>query len=96
MTLKRIWIHSLNCSLPRRLGRKISKQLCVDNPKPEEFLEACSELGIKCEYLESKKYPRVWYRQGGMILVETNLSKYQVIKLLAERIINRRKKAYKT
>ncbi|MDK6027853.1 signal recognition particle subunit SRP19/SEC65 family protein [Ignisphaera sp. 4213-co] len=90
MPMRRIWLQYFDCSLPRRLGRKLSKQFCIENPKPEELLEACENLGIKCMYVQNKKYPRVWYRPSGLIVVETSFSKYHIIKLLARYIHEKR------
>jgi len=92
LSSKRLWIHYFDCALPRRLGRKVSKELCIENPKIEEFIEACKELQIKCEAVPTKKYPRAWYRGGGLIIAYTTIKKNLLIKQLAEIIIKKIRK----
>jgi signal recognition particle subunit SRP19 len=91
MDVKILWMHYFDCSLPRRLGRKLPKHLCIERPKPDEILDACKEIGISCEYLENKKYPRIWYKLSGMILAHTAEKKYQLLKKIAVIMLKRRR-----
>jgi len=93
MSVRRLWMHYFDCSLPRKLGRKLPKHVCIEKPKLDEILEACKELGISCEPLPSKKYPRIWYKLSGMILAHTSESKYQLIKKIATIVLERRRKS---
>lgn len=79
----RIWPHYFDCSLTRRLGRRLPRSLCVNDPNPREVLKACSELGLECQLIEGKRYPRVWYKGGGLILVATSEKKSNVLAALA-------------
>ena len=83
---KIVWPHYLECSLPRRLGRRVPKDLCIDNVSLEDILRACESLSIKCDVEEDKRYPRVWYSIKGRVLVEYDGPKTQLLKSLAREI----------
>jgi signal recognition particle subunit SRP19 len=70
----------------------LPKRLCIEKPEPEEILEVCKTLGISCEYLTDKKYPRIWYKLSGMILAHTEEKKYDLIKRIAMGILEKRGK----
>ncbi|MEM1646385.1 MAG: signal recognition particle subunit SRP19/SEC65 family protein, partial [Ignisphaera sp.] len=73
-------------SLKRRLGRRVPLNLCIDNPRPSEFLEVCKKLGIECSYLD-KRYPRLWYKIYGCIIVKNaKTSKNNFLKIMAKEV----------
>ncbi len=79
----RVWLQYFDCSLTRRMGRRVSKDLCIGNPSIEEILRACIENNLRCIH-EDKKYPRAWYlRQQGLITIEFEGKKNNLIKILA-------------
>jgi signal recognition particle subunit SEC65 len=81
-----LWLAYFDCSLKRRLGRRVPLHLCISNPEPRDFLEVCKKLGLECEYIE-KRYPRVWYKPLGMILVKnTELKKTKLINIIAKEV----------
>ncbi|MEM1541945.1 MAG: signal recognition particle subunit SRP19/SEC65 family protein [Ignisphaera sp.] len=80
-----IWLPYLDCSLKRKYGRRVPSNMCVDNPKPDEVLEVCKKLGLECSYIE-KKYPRVWFRSTGFVLVKTNIKKNYIVKNIAREL----------
>ena len=48
-------------------GRKINKEICVENPKAKDIFRVCNEiLGLKCK-LETKSHPRDWQKRGRVI-----------------------------
>ena len=49
-------------------GRKINKELCVENPKAKDIYRVCNELlGLKCK-LETKSHPKDWQKRGRVIV----------------------------
>ena len=49
-------------------GRKINKELCVENPRAKDISKVCEEiLGLKCK-LEGKSHPRDWQKRGRVIV----------------------------
>lgn len=91
-----LWLPYFDCSLKRRLGRRVALSVCIENPRAEEFLEVCRRLNIECEYLD-KKYPRVWYRQYGCIIAKNVvLKKSELIKIMAREVKTLRSHAKST
>ena len=49
-------------------GRKINKEICVENPKAKDIFRVCTEiLGLKCK-LETKSHPKDWQKRGRVIV----------------------------
>ncbi|MEM4554113.1 MAG: signal recognition particle subunit SRP19/SEC65 family protein [Ignisphaera sp.] len=80
-----IWLPYLDCSLKRKYGRRVSLNTCIDNPKPDEVLEVCKKLGLECNYVE-KKYPRVWFKNTGFVVVKTSGKKSDIVKSIAREL----------
>ncbi|MEM1526905.1 MAG: signal recognition particle subunit SRP19/SEC65 family protein [Ignisphaera sp.] len=81
-----LWLSYFDCSLKRRLGRRLPLSLCIDNPRPSEFIEVCKKLGLECNYLD-KRHPRVWYRPYGSIIVKNPYTdKNKFLKVIAKEV----------
>lgn len=81
-----IWLSYFDCSLKRKYGRKVSLELCIDNPKPEEILEICKNLKIECNYVE-KKYPRAWFKSTGCVIIKKwSGNKNGIVKIIAKEL----------
>lgn len=81
-----LWLSYFDCSIQRRLGRRVPLTLCVNNPKPNEFLEACKKLGLECEYVD-KRFPRTWYKELGYIVIKNvSIKKTELIKFIAREV----------
>jgi len=82
----RVWLQYFDCTLTRRMGRRVSKDLCINNPSIEDILKACTENNLHC-IAENKKYPRTWYlKTQGLITIEFEGKKNTLIKILAETV----------
>ncbi len=77
-----IWPQYFDSSLSRRMGRKVSSELAVPSPKPEEIERALRAAGLK---FESKKarYPRTWWQESKMFIIEFEGSKTELLKIVA-------------
>ncbi len=80
-----IWPAFMDSELPRRLGRRLPRRLCVKSPKPEEILEAARRLGLGPE-IGSKSYPRRWHSERRAILISAKTSRSQAVRRIAEEI----------
>lgn len=81
-----LWLSYFDCSLKRRMGRRLPLSLCIDNPRPSEFLEVCKKLGLECNYLD-KRYPRMWYKLYGCIIVKNpHTGKNKLLKIIAREV----------
>lgn len=81
-----IWLHYIDASLPRKLGRKISKDQAVIKPTLDELVKACKELNLNFEVFKDAKYCRMWYSSSGKIVIYTGMRKLELLKLLASKI----------
>lgn len=83
---KIIWLTYFDCLLDRRHGRRVSQSLCINDPKPNEFLEVCKKLNMECNYID-KKYPRTWYKGSGYIVIRnSSIKKNVLLKIIAKEI----------
>ncbi|MDT7894654.1 MAG: signal recognition particle subunit SRP19/SEC65 family protein [Desulfurococcales archaeon] len=83
-----IWLSYLDPTLPRRLGRRIPKNLLLNRVTIEDVLKACQKLGLECEVLEDKLYPRTWYLGHKGISVTYDGPKSELLKKLAKALSN--------
>lgn len=83
-----IWLSYLDPILPRRLGRRIPKNLLLNRVTIEDVLKACQKLGLECEVLEDKLYPRTWYLGHKGISVTYDGPKSELLKKLAKALSN--------
>lgn len=81
-----VWPPYLDCSLTRRLGRRVPRILCIDHVTVEDIINACAKLNLECRAEDGKKYPRVWYMSNGRVVVRFNGSKNSLLKELAKAI----------
>ncbi len=84
-----IWLSYLDPSLPRRLGRRIAKNQLPGKISMGDILRACESLGLKCEVLEDKRYPRTWYMARGAVAIEYDGGKTQLLRELVRAISSR-------
>ncbi|MEB3806378.1 MAG: signal recognition particle protein Srp19 [Desulfurococcales archaeon] len=83
----------IDSRLPRRLGRKIPRELAVPGPRLDEIYEAAKELGLEPIVDEDASYPRTWFHERGRVIVEKKYSKLDILKNISKYIINKRKKS---
>ncbi|MCS7107907.1 MAG: signal recognition particle subunit SRP19/SEC65 family protein [Sulfolobales archaeon] len=84
-----VWPQYLDSTLPRRLGRKLSKHYSVVKPTVDELLNACRELRLECNVDRDVRYSRVWYLGvSGRILVHgvEGLKKLSLLKTLSNKV----------
>ncbi len=81
-----IWPSYFDSAKTRSQGRRVSKNIAVPSPKVEEIEEAASRLGLEHETVLEKGYPKTPWNKMGMLLVEKQGSKEQVINKIAKQI----------
>jgi signal recognition particle subunit SRP19 len=81
-----IWPAYFDQSKTRKDGRRVSKSLALHNPKIDEVELAVQKLGLKHEVVADAGYPKTPWIKTGMILVEKQGSKEQVIQRIAGKI----------
>jgi signal recognition particle subunit SRP19 len=90
-----IWPAYFDQSKTRKDGRRVSKSLAVHNPKIDEVKLATEKLGLRHEVVTEASYPKTPWVKTGMILVEKQGSKEQVIRRIAGKLLKIRSEAPK-
>jgi len=84
-----IWLSYLDPTIPRRLGRRVPKNLLPSRVTLDDVLGACRDLQLECEVLEDKVYPRTWYLGHKGIAVVYGGTKTELLKKLAQALSSR-------
>jgi signal recognition particle subunit SRP19 len=88
-----IWPAYFDLNKTRKQGRRVPKNLAVQSPKIEEIEEATKTLNLNHEITLEKGYPRTPWFKAGMLLVQKQGSKEQVIKKIAKQLFKNRNDA---
>ena len=88
---KVLWPSYFNSHLKRSGGRRVPKDLAVENPKLPEIFMAVKSMGLEYEVDYDARYPSHWWREEGRVLVRTDMKKENLLKKVAEIIKNNRK-----
>ncbi len=78
-----IWPAYFDEGKTREEGRRVPKALSVPSPKMSEIEEVVTKLGLTHELVPGKGYSKMPWSKTGMMLVEKQGSKQQVIKRIA-------------
>jgi signal recognition particle subunit SRP19 len=90
-----IWPVYFDLTKTRKKGRRVAKNIAVQSPKILEIEEAAAKLHLKHEVILEKGYPKTPWLKTGMILIEKDESKEQVINKLAKQLLKTRNEAPK-
>ena len=82
-----IWPAYFDQTKTRKNGRRVTKSLAVPHPKIAEVTMAVEKLGLKDELASEADYPKTPWLKTGMILVEKQGSKEQVIRKIANQLL---------
>lgn len=76
-------------------GRKYRKELCIKDPKPQDFRKALDQANIEYTFEASKRHPRETDQTMGRFLIKTNeLKRKEIVEKLGAFLVeNRAKKA---
>lgn len=85
-----IWPAYFDHAKTRKEGRRVPKSLAVQNPKIIEVTEAVEKLGLKHEVISDAAYPKAPWLKSGMIMVEKEGSKEQVIRKISKQLLKMR------
>jgi signal recognition particle subunit SRP19 len=90
-----IWPAYFDVNKTRKEGRRVPKNQAVPAPRISEIQEAAIKLELENELVPEKGYPRTHWAKPGMLLIEKQGSKEQVISRLAKQILKARNEAPK-
>lgn len=81
-----LWPQYINKDLTRKEGRKLALKDCVKEPKVSEMESVVKRLGLKYSTQENKTFPGKWYERSGRILVESEMSKLELLREISTKI----------
>ncbi len=88
-----IWPVYFDAGKTREKGRRVAKNIAVVAPRIAEIDEAAAKLGLEHELIPDKGYPKTPWQKMGMLLVEKQGSKEQVINKIAKQLVRARNEA---
>lgn len=68
----------------RAEGRRVSKRLARASITVEDIEKAAKTLGLKPIVEKDKSYPRFWYKKRGRVLVDSTMSKTELLKKMCQ------------
>jgi signal recognition particle subunit SRP19 len=81
-----IWPIYFDAAKSKSEGRRVPKNLAVVSPKILELKEAADKLGLKNEVNATAGYPRAPWAKTGMLSIEKNEPKEQIVLKLAKQL----------
>jgi len=85
-----LWPEYFDSELTRSRGRRVPRRLASPGVGVQEVAEALRILGLRYEVQEAA-YPRNWWERRGMVLVETDMKKSELLRSVAQTIKELRK-----
>jgi signal recognition particle subunit SRP19 len=82
-----IWPVYFDVAKSKAEGRRVPKNLAVASPKIVEIQQAAEKLGLKYEVNPTAGYPKTPWAKIGMLTVEKNEPKNQIVLKLAKQLV---------
>jgi len=82
-----IWPIYFDVNKSRKDGRRIPKSQAVVSPKIAEIKEAADKLGLENEVNLEAHFPRMPWAKSGMLMIEKNEAKGDIIQKLAKQLV---------
>ena len=88
-----VWLDYFNKTLPKKMGRRVSREKSVFDPSLKELVEAAKAAGFEpAESNDQVRFPRRPYVRSGYIVLSKSQSKARVIAAIADKMTSRRAK----
>ncbi len=85
-----IWPEYLNKNLTLSEGRKVAKDIAVNDPTINDIERALKRLNLQFTIEKDQAYPGQWYEKSGRAIVEWDKSKLELLKEVSLEIKNMR------
>jgi len=82
-----IWPVYFDVAKSKNEGRRVPKRLAVISPKILEIKEATDKLGLQNDINPTAGYPKTPWLKMGMLTVEKNEPKEQIILKIAQQLV---------
>jgi signal recognition particle subunit SRP19 len=88
-----IWLDYFNKTLPRKKGRRLSKEKCIFDPSLKELIDATKAAGLEPTETEDQvRFPKRPYVRSGYIVVEKKSTKSSIMNKISEKLVSKRTK----
>ena len=81
-----LWPEYFDSSRSRSQGRRVPKELSIQNPQMENIIKAVDTLQLGHKMEEGKSYPAAWWNKQGLLLVENNMPKNELLIKVAQKL----------
>ncbi len=91
-----IWLDYFNKTLPKKMGRRVSREKSIFDPSLKELIDAAKAAGFNpTETNDQVRFPKRPYVRSGYIILSKGQSKTKMISTIAEKLVSRRAKQAK-
>ncbi len=91
-----IWLDYFNKTLPKKMGRRVSREKSVFDPSLKELIDAAKAAGFDpTETNDQVRFPKRPYVRSGYIILAKGQTKAKIISTIADKLVSRRAKQTK-
>lgn len=91
-----VWLDYFNKTLPKKMGRRVSREKSVFDPSLKELSDAAAAAGfVPKEENDKVRFPRRPFVRSGYIILPKGLPKSKVIAKISEKLVSKRAKQSK-
>ena len=91
-----VWLDYFNKTLPKKMGRRVSKEKSVFDPSLKELSDAAKAAGFELkEENDQVRFPRRPFVRSGYIILPKGMSKSKAIAKISEKLVSKRAKQTK-
>ena len=91
-----IWLDYFNKTLPKKMGRKVSREKSVFDPSLKELVDAAKAAGFEPkETTDQARYPRRPFVRSAYIVLPKGISKSKALAKISEKLVAKRAKQSK-
>jgi signal recognition particle subunit SRP19 len=91
-----IWLDYFNKTLPKKMGRRVSREKSVFDPSLKELVDAAKAAGFDpTETNDQVRFPKRPYVRSGYVILSKGHPKAKMISTIADKLVSRRAKQTK-
>ena len=91
-----VWLDYFNKTLPKKMGRRVSKEKSIFDPSLKELSEAATAAGFVLKEENDKvRFPRRPFVRSGYIILPKGISKSKALAKISEKLVSKRAKQSK-
>jgi len=91
-----VWLDYFNKNIPKKMGRRVSREKSVFDPSLNELVSAAKAAGLEpTETNDQVRFPRRPFVRSGYITLAKVQPKSKTISLISEKLVSRRAKQSK-